>query len=896
MRTIVERLESRCLLTAVQPGFAETLFTGGLAQPTAMEFAPDGRLLISQKSGKLLVVRSGQLLATPFATLPVEDKGELGMLGIAFDPSFAANHFVYVYRTVATPYLHNQVTRLTADPNNPDVALPGSEVAIFDLPKLNAIHHAGGAIHFGPDGKLYVGQGDNETPSNAQSMTTPLGKMLRINKDGSIPPDNPFYNQTTGMNRAIWALGLRNPFTFALQPGTGRMFINDVGNATWEEIDDGVAGANYGWPTTEGATSNAKFRGPLYAYRHGQADETGGACIAGGAFYNPPASAAATFPVSYVGDYFLADYTGGYIKALDLSNGGQPGAVTTFATGLAIPIAGTPGPVDLKVGPDGALYSLQIGYGTVLRYAFTDNSAPTLAAPPASLLASVGHPATFSISASGPQPLSYQWQRNGVDIPGATAANYTLASAQLSDDGAQFRVIISNSFGSVTSEAATLSVTSAQPPSATINLPTVGTLYRAGDTISFSGTATDPQDGVLPASAYTWTILLHHDQHTHPFMDATSGIASGTFTIPTDGETLSNVYYHIILSVTDSAGLTTIATRDVHPRTSNIMLATNIPGLEVTLDGQPVDSGTTFTGVQGLVRTLGAPSSQAAGGTIYDFVSWSDAGASTHDIATPDADTTITAIYQARIGASTGPDLMATVVSPLPALVVGGNKGRVTVRIANSGTDALNSRAAFRLLLSANDLVDDDDLVIATGEKRLKLKPGHEAMVKVKFIYPSVEDGSYSLLTEVDPDNAIIETDEANNATAAGPLLVQRPVVDLSGAFVEPTPAAIGHGERASLILSILNGGNVTAHGPITVTLFAAADATGAGGVQIGTAGKRLKLKAGSETRVKLKALIPADLAPGTHFFAAAVDATAQIAESNESNNLAVSEMPFLVN
>src|SRR5437867_3801615 len=107
-----------------------------------------------------------------------------------------------------------------------------------------------------------------------------LGKMLRINADGTIPTDNPFFNSTTGNNRAIWALGLRNPFTFAFQPVTGRMFINDVGQNVWEEIDDGIAGANYGWPTTEGPTTDPRFKTPLYAYQH-----TGGACaITGGAF------------------------------------------------------------------------------------------------------------------------------------------------------------------------------------------------------------------------------------------------------------------------------------------------------------------------------------------------------------------------------------------------------------------------------------------------------------------------------------------------------------------------------------------------------------------------------------------------------------------------------------
>lgn len=894
-RSCVERLEPRTFFTAVLPGFSQTAIVGNLVQPTAMEFAPDGRLFISQKRGQLLVVKNGQALPTPFATLDVDERGEFGLMGIAFDPNFANNHFVYVYRTVNTPYEHNQVTRLTADPNNPDVMLAGSEKAIIDLPKLSSVHHGGGAIHFGPDGKLYLGPGENYVPANAQSLSNPLGKILRINKDGSIPPDNPFYNQTKGQARAIWALGLRNPFTFAFQPGTGRMFINDVGNATWEEIDEGVAGANYGWPSSEGPTSNPKFKSPFYAYHHGPADETGGSCIAGGAFYNPPASATANFPAEFTGDYFYADYTGGYIKVIDLSDPTKAGAVTTFATGLAVPVAGTPGPVDLKVGPDGALYSLQIGYSTVERFSFTDSSAPSIDAPPASQLASVGHPVTFTVSASGAAPIAYQWQRNGVDIPGATASSYTIDSAQLADNGAQYRVVLTNAAGSLTSDPATLSVTAAQPPNVTINLPAQGTLYRAGDTISFAASATDPQDGALAASAYTWTVLLHHDTHTHPFMDATSGITSGTFTIPTDGEVSPNVYYLIQLRVTDSAGLSTFVTREVHPQISQFTLATNVPELGLTLDGQPVDSGTTVTGVQGIERTLAAPPSQAAGDTIYDFVGWSDGGAVTHTIATPDVDTTYTAIYQPRAGAATGPDPTATIDGALPATIIGGEKGRLAVRITNNGNDVLSGPLTFRLLLSADGTIDENDAVLATVEKKLKLQPGRSAAVKLRVEYPTIDNGSYQLLAQIDPDNTIAETDEQNNTADLGAVNVERPVVDLSGTFVTPTPATVAPGGRTTLVLDVANGGNVLLRGTATIAVTATTNSSGVGGTNVGSVIKRLKLKPDGHVKVKIRCTVPADLTAGNYFFAATVDSIAQIVESNEANNVVVSGQPVQV-
>src|SRR3954462_4029707 len=264
-------------------GFTEAAFGGPLGgSPTAMAFAPDGRLFVCLQGGQLRVIKNGALQAAPFLSLSVNSSGERGLLGIAFDPNFAANQFIYLYYTTSTSPIHNRISRFTA---NGDVAAAGSEVALVDLDNLSATNHNGGAIHFGPDGKLYAGVGENANSANAQTLSNRLGQILRYTPDGTIPADNPFFNTATGANRAIWALGLRNPFTFAFQPGTGRMFINDVGQNTWEEINDGIAGSNYGWPTAEGPTANPAFRSPLFAYQHGTSDTTGCA-IVGGSFYN----------------------------------------------------------------------------------------------------------------------------------------------------------------------------------------------------------------------------------------------------------------------------------------------------------------------------------------------------------------------------------------------------------------------------------------------------------------------------------------------------------------------------------------------------------------------------------------------------------------------------------
>jgi glucose/arabinose dehydrogenase len=636
-------LASAASAATLPAGFQETTVASGLASPTAFAIAPDGRIFVCQQGGQLRVVKNGALLATPFLTVTVDSAGERGLLGVAFDPAFPTNHFVYVYYTVPGTPAHNRLSRFTA---NGDVAVAGSELILLELNALStATNHNGGAIHFAPppDGRLYIAVGENANSANSQTLSNLLGKVLRINADGTIPSDNPFFNTATGVNRAIWAMGLRNPFTFSFEAQGGRLFINDVGESTWEEVNEGRPGANYGWPTTEGPTSDPRFVAPYYGYRHSTGTPTGCA-ITGGAFYRPVTM---QFPADYAGDYFFADYCGGWIYRLEVS--GSSGVLITpsFATGIV-------SPVDLHVADDGSLYYLARGSGSstgiLARITFSGSQAPSITTQPSSTTVSAGQPATFSVAASGTAPLSYQWQRNGANIAGATSSSYTLANTQLADSGSQFRCIVSNTSGSVTSGAATLTVVSNVPPSATILTPAEATLYAGGQAISYSGSSTDPEDGTLPASAFTWTIVFHHDTHTHPFLGPIVGVRSGSFVIPTSGETSANVWYRITLAVRDSAGQTTTVVRDVRPRTVQVTLASNPSGLGLTLDGQPVTTPFTFTGVVGIVRTLGAASTQSIGNRTYDFRSWSDSGAQTHSFSTPTATTTYTATYRKRKG------------------------------------------------------------------------------------------------------------------------------------------------------------------------------------------------------------------------------------------------------
>jgi glucose/arabinose dehydrogenase len=602
-------------------GFSETLIARNLSSPSAFDIAPDGRIFVTEQGGRVRVIKNNTLLSTPFVTINVNDEGERGLLGITFDPNFESNHYVYVYYTTASSPIHNRVSRFTA---NGDVAAAGSETVILNLTNLSdAINHNGGAIRFGTDGKLYIGAGENQHGTNAQSLGTMLGKILRVNRDGSIPTDNPFYNATTGDNRTIWAIGIRNPFNIAFDSATGRFYINDVGQDNWEEINQGFAGANYGWPATEGPTSNSQYRTPIYYYNQNSGTPNGCA-ITGGVFYRPAVN---QFPASYIGDYFFADYCGAWIRGYD------PATDTSYSFANV----STANVVGLAVSSDGSLYYLGRGSGSntgeVHRIQFVSSgSVPTITQSPTNVTVSAGQPATFTCSATGNPTPSFRWQRNGSTISGATSNTYRISSASAADNGATFRCVASNVMGSATSNAATLTVSTNRPPTATITSPQSGLRYNAGNTISFAGTASDPEDGPLPASAYTWEVVFHHETHTHPFISPFSGETQGTFVIPTSGETSPSVWYRIHLTVRDSDGLTYETYRDVQPNKVQITLSSSVGGLQANLDAQPVNLPYTFTSVVGMIRNLHAISPQQVGDTLWVFGSWSDGGAQNHNI------------------------------------------------------------------------------------------------------------------------------------------------------------------------------------------------------------------------------------------------------------------------
>jgi glucose/arabinose dehydrogenase len=552
----LERLEGRILLATLPPGFVQSAVVEGLTGPTAMEFAPDGRIFVAEHRGTVRLIRDGAILPDPVLSLPLVEREDRGLLGLTLDPDFERNGYVYVYYTQpgAGAADHNRVSRFRLVG---DAADPASEAVLLDLEPLPADTsvHYGGSLHFGADGKLYIGVGDNGNPANAQSLGHLGGKLLRINPDGSIPADNPFVAATTGVHQAIWALGLRNPFTFAVQPGTGRIHVNDVGLATTEEINLGRAGANYGWSLHEGAANQTGYDDPIYSYQHGTGPA--GACaITGGVFYAP--SAGRNFPADFAGDYLFADLCGRWIRRLDPATGGA----APFASDLHAVV------VDLDTDASGNLYYLTWkpdDSAGIYRISYDPASPPVLEPVAPERTVTAGDDVTFVIEASGPSALRYQWQRDGVDIPGATGESYTLARASSVDAGTRYRVVVTNDNGRAISPEITLRVLATGRPAVAIT-PVQGLVSTAGTPLSFAASAVDPEDGPLPASSLTWRVDHHHNEHTHPVVPPTSGQATFAFTPPQTPREAGVHWFRVTLTAVDSSGLATTAFVDVVDR------------------------------------------------------------------------------------------------------------------------------------------------------------------------------------------------------------------------------------------------------------------------------------------------------------------------------------------
>jgi glucose/arabinose dehydrogenase/chitodextrinase len=630
--------------------FQNEILATGFNLPTAIKFLPDGRMLVVELAGKIKVLPPPYTTPDPTPFLQLTNIGsagvQQGVYDIALDPNFNTNHYYYIFYTLGTPNV-DRLSRFTANATLTGT-VAGSEFVIYqDGESANAEHH-GGAINFSNDGKILLTTGEHFNAGEAQDLTKPRGKILRFNMDGTVPTDNPFYDGAGPNYDAIWALGLRNPFRAYYDAPTGRLIIGDVGGNVYataiEEIDIGARGANYGWPNVEAPNGNPAYTAPAYYYPHNGRDA---AVVAGFVYHGTQ------FPSSYQGSFFFADYTQNWIKRLTFDANGNVTGVFNFEP--------TDGSVDgpygdivyMTEGPDGALYYVDLGYsdisGTfgvskIRRIEFIQSDLPPVAAASASPTRGPA-PLTVNFSSNGSsdpegKPLSYSWTFG--DGATSTQANpshtYTVAGPY------QAGLTVSDGVNSTLSTP--IAISAGNSPVVSILAPTDAGTFRAGDVITFSGTATDAEDGTLPASAYTWNIDFLHEGHVHPGIPVT-GVTSGTFTIPTTGHDFSGfTRYRITLTVTDTSGLQSSQSVTIFPDKVNLNFATVPAGLTFYLDGIAHATPFTYDTLIGFNHEIEARNA-TIGTTTYTFASWSDGGTQDHTITVPVGGATYTATYNA---------------------------------------------------------------------------------------------------------------------------------------------------------------------------------------------------------------------------------------------------------
>ncbi|MBM9467339.1 fibronectin type III domain-containing protein [Nakamurella leprariae] len=675
-------------VAAVPPTYTDAL-VGSLDYALDLAVLSDRTVLVATKAGVVRSVRNGALQPAPVLDLSARLCGnyERGLLGIATDPAAATGSTQYLWafwtardaggtcaaRTdgagpnpATAP--RNRVSRFTLRPDG--TADPASERVLLDGIYSSSGYHNAGDIDLGRDGLLYIATGDGMCdyrgdvrfpggsgcgPANdtARDRNVLNAKILRITQDGGIPADNPFQGPGTascatapaadGVTcQETFATGLRNPFRLAFDPDAGgtSFRINDVGQDTWDEIDQGVRGADYGWNLREGhcqltnsetncgAATPAGLTDPVFDY--GQS--TGCTSITGGA-YVP----SGTWP-AYAGSYLFADYTCGTIFALSPDN-----VRTEFATGLDAPLT-------IEFGPDGAGQALYYATPTELRRITATGSANR--APTAVVTTATGPGATeISFDGTGStdpdgDALSYRWTfGDGTPTVTTTTPSTTHTYASV---GAYTVTLQVTDPGGLSSQATASVQAGNAAPVPTILSPTATDLFSVGTTYTLRGSATDAEDGTLPASSLSWTVIKHHATHTHPVIGPVSG-ATTTITgpAPEDPASTTDSWLEIQLTATDSRGVSTTVRQDFRPRTVPVTVASDPAGLKVTLNGTVVSTPTTITSWANWAVPVNAAPQTDGSGRAWTFTRWSDGGAASHAFITPATPTTLTATFTA---------------------------------------------------------------------------------------------------------------------------------------------------------------------------------------------------------------------------------------------------------
>ncbi len=655
--------------------------------PTAMAFTPDGRMLIASRPGQLRVHKGGKLLQGSALNIAgkVCDNSERGLLGLAVDPKFATNHYIYIYYT----YNKHGVcpVKEPTNPKNPvnvveRYELSDNNVATFskrlinNIPSPNGNHNAGD-LHFGKDNYLYASVGDGSCdyaePTKCQyendasrDRNILLGKILRITRDGGIPPDNPYAGGNSGRCgvtgrtaakncKETYAIGLRNPFRMAFDPDASdtKFRINDVGGGRWEEIDAGKKGADYAWNICEGRHDNpyrggsvnctaAPYTPPIHEYSH----DTGCSSITGGAFVPDRA-----WPTSYNRSYLYGDYVCGKIFNLTPKSGGGY-TRTTFMSGL-----GRGGPVHMAFGPYGrnqALYYATYTNGGEIRrvsHSTSVNKAPTARVTADPTYGTLPLKVTFDASRSSDpngEPLTYLW-----DFGDGTKGQTTTPSTthEYTSGGTNTAVLkVQDNHGVVSAPREIKLYPGNMPPEPTFAAPASDFRFTVGEDVALSASATDPEDGPVPGTRLKWEVLQHHNaSHTHPYDSGTGDSLTIKAPPPEELEATDpeENYLEVKLTATDSSGLSKTITRRLEPKVVDLTFDTDPSGLKLEVNGSRTSAPRTITSWVGYVLNVKAPEQLDGDGRTQGNASWSDGGAAAHRITTPTSPATYTATFKA---------------------------------------------------------------------------------------------------------------------------------------------------------------------------------------------------------------------------------------------------------
>jgi glucose/arabinose dehydrogenase len=666
------------------------LFNGG---DVAVNFAytGDGRMFVAYKGGVLKVYDLTTGVGTVYVDLSarVNALQGRGLLGLALDPNFATNQYVYVLFTEELRPddpdedhpAGGTLMRMKAQAGNPDIVDPSSFLTLLTGYDSFSKVHGVGTIHFDAAGNLLASFGDaqengvNTASLDALNPDSLHGKVIRIDAaTGNGVPSNPFYEAgNPGSTRSkIVAMGMRNPYEFWPDPVTGEIYIGNVGWQTWEALDIVPANItnpqlqmNFGWPCYEGGN-----RDPLpqpayaadsttaptcfalytpedggtgigvapsaYAYEHSESGgETGSSIIAG------PVYRGSAYPAQYQGKFFLTDFSRSLFRTYDPATSEVADFGTQGQWG---------GPNGVQIAPDGNLVYLDLPGGKIYEIIYTGTNTVPVA------VAGVDHPfnatapatvhfnSTGSSDADPGDTITYKW-----DFGDGSNTNSSPAPSHTYNNAGSYHVTLTVNDGHPGGKGtATLWVDVANhAPSVSIDEPLSDFQWKTGDTVPVSITATDQEQGSLTGTSVAWAVTLHHLQHIHP--DSTHFGTAGSFLTEPDGDEL--IYYDITATATDAFGRSATTTTNIYPKKQPVTVTSSPPGATVIVEGVPFTTPTTFQGVVNQPHTIQVDRHFLVGDTVYKFDHWnSDApGENSYSFVVPDEPLGINAAYNGLV-------------------------------------------------------------------------------------------------------------------------------------------------------------------------------------------------------------------------------------------------------